>query len=677
MAPARRRWGIEDGAANSGNGMTSTAPSGVDPRSDAASLHILLQLSLAAPVTDGAAIDWPAVYVLAERERLLGVAWKASGAVIRRHAPPEVAARWQRTAVLLGIHARQQSELLAECVAMLARQGVSVVVLKGAPLAQRLYGDFTVRPTLDIDLYVPAEQRIAAANALRELGWRHTAGAAPEEESFERLVGARSFRLEVHSSALDDPLLDHVQFRVESRPWPVDGHVLPAHDGRFLPAYLAAHLAKHHEQPLLWAVDFHVLWSGLDEDARIFATEAAGICGLGNHLRWAVEIARDLEASTRDEEAADRFVGHLTRKLSPVGDRGRVLRLVSLSDSPRDVVHVVAGRLWPAAWRDGWRDAPAYFGRRAVRWLYRHLVFEQPSPGVSSDVGVIRLADEQVDRQLANAVRTGPAWVLPYDGSMEPAIPRFALVRVRHPESHVQVGDVVAVRASHGRCMLRRVTALSSEGLTVQPDAQPKELLVVSAPDVLGVCDRVDVNGRQVPIESRPYGNRGLLRAILRSRSASPPGRMVYVFDFSSANLPEVNSPVVFRELTRDEIDARRASLGAGGRSWQPSSLESGCVLGTIDGQQVYHAWYIRGEASAVKGLPAEWTPTGRVLFLHDGVTEPAFRRQGIHSAATRWLLARERDMDTAHALAVVHADNAAAQRAVVKAGFRFVGRVE
>ena len=655
--------------------MTSTAPSGVDLRSDAASLHILLQLALAAPLTDGAAVDWPAVYELADRERLLGVAWKASGDVIRKYAPADVAARWQRTAVLLGIHARQQLELLAECIASLERQDVAAVVLKGAPLAQRLYEDFTVRPTLDIDLYIQVEQRTLAANTLRELGWRHTAGAAPEEESFERLVGTRSFRLEVHSSALDDPLLDHVRFLVESRPCRVDGHLLPAHDGRFLPAYLAAHLAKHHEQPLLWAVDFHVLWSRLADDARLFATEAAAECGLGNHLKWAVEIARDIEASIREEEAAERFVDSLTRKLSPVGDRGRVLRLVSLSDSPRDVVHVVAGRVWPVAWRDGWRDAPAYFLRRAVRWLYRHLVFEQPSPGVLSDVDVIRLADEQADRRLAAAVGTAPAWVLPCDGSMEPAIPRFALVRVRDVRSRPQVGDVVALRTSYGRCLLRRVVALGDNRFVAQADAQPKERLVVSPADFLGACDLVDVNGRQLPIETRPYSNRGLLGAILRSRFASA-GRMVYVFDFSSAKLPDVNSPVDFRELTRDEIDARRASLGAGARTWQPALLESGCVLGTIGGQQVYHAWYIRGEPSAVKGLPAEWKPTGRVLFLHDGVTEPAFRRQGIHSAATRWLLAREQGLDTAHALAIVHADNPAARRAVAKAGFRFVGRV-
>ncbi|HEY2853471.1 MAG TPA: GNAT family N-acetyltransferase [Gemmatimonadaceae bacterium] len=652
------------------------APSDVDLRSDVASLHTLLQLAMAAPLTADA-VDWPAVYRLAQRERLLGVAWKANAHVIKRSAPADVVARWQRTAVLLGVSVRQQLELLAESVASLANAGVDVVVLKGAPLAHRLYGDFTVRPTLDMDLYVPADQRARASVTLRELSWRHTAGDAPEEESFERLMGRRCFRLEVHSSALDDPLLEHVRFPVESRPCLVEGHVLPAHDGRFLPGYLAAHLAKHNEQPLLWAVDFSVLWSGLETAAKNLATDAAATCGLGHHLRWAVELAREIRASVQDDHGAGRSLASLTNRLSPVGDSGRVMRLVSLSDTPRDVVSVVTGRIWPAAWRQGWRHAPAYFGRRAVRWLYRHLTFERPSATAPSDLPLIRLAHDDTELRLTEALRSTPVWLIPSDGTMEPAIPRFAFARVRPLNGETRIGDVVLVRAANRGCVLRRIVSLGTEGTWVEADAQPKSGLLVPPADVLGICDVIDVNGRQVRIESRPHGNQGLLRAIVRSRFAAASHRLVYVFDFETSSVPEVASIVEFRELATDEIDSRRASLGAGGQCRYTTSSEGGCVIGTIGGQQVYHAWYIRGEATAVRGLPDGWRPSGRVLFLHDGVTEPAFRGQGIHSAATRWLLARERSMVTAHAVAVVHADNPAARRAVVKAGFRVVGRVD
>jgi GNAT superfamily N-acetyltransferase len=93
-----------------------------------------------------------------------------------------------------------------------------------------------------------------------------------------------------------------------------------------------------------------------------------------------------------------------------------------------------------------------------------------------------------------------------------------------------------------------------------------------------------------------------------------------------------------------------------------------------LDGREVYHVWYVRGDGARLHGAPGQWCPDGRVLFLHDGFTEPAFRARGIHSAALRWLLARERDTETSHAVGVVHAKNVAARRAVESAGFRFLG---
>jgi len=82
-------------------------------------------------------------------------------------------------------------------------------------------------------------------------------------------------------------------------------------------------------------------------------------------------------------------------------------------------------------------------------------------------------------------------------------------------------------------------------------------------------------------------------------------------------------------------------------------------------------------DAGRMRDLPKEWRPNGRVLFLHDGYTEPEFREQGSHAAATRWLLQRERGSDITHAVCVVHANNPAAQRAVRKVGFRCIGRIE
>jgi ribosomal protein S18 acetylase RimI-like enzyme len=161
--------------------------------------------------------------------------------------------------------------------------------------------------------------------------------------------------------------------------------------------------------------------------------------------------------------------------------------------------------------------------------------------------------------------------------------------------------------------------------------------------------------------------------------AARPDGkrRILLVFDLNGPALAEVYGSVEFRELTAAEIAERRASLGPGVATPAPSDADSGCIVGVQAGRQVYHAWYIRGDGSRLHGAPGGWKPSGRVLFLHDGFTEPEFRGRGIHSAATRWMLARERGTDVAHAVCVVHADNAAAQHVVRKLGFRRVGPIE
>jgi len=153
----------------------------------------------------------------------------------------------------------------------------------------------------------------------------------------------------------------------------------------------------------------------------------------------------------------------------------------------------------------------------------------------------------------------------------------------------------------------------------------------------------------------------------------------MYVLDLpdrppSTARIPGVE----FRELSSDEVRQHAAELSSGGVA--PSSGVpdgSACVVGVIDGRPVYRFWYVRRTGDQIHGAPSDWRPRGRVLFLHGGYTEPAFRGRGIHTAAVDWLLDRERGSGVAHALCVVHADNFMATRAVQRVGFRPLGRIE
>ena len=133
-------------------------------------------------------------------------------------------------------------------------------MLKGSPLAQRVYGDSHGAAAYSTPTSTfPPTERVAASKALAAIGWRCTSRLCARGGAIRAPVGSHIFVLEVHSSALDDPLLDHIQFPVEHQLTRVGRFDLPAHSGRFVPAYLATHLAKHHEKPLLWAVDFFSL----------------------------------------------------------------------------------------------------------------------------------------------------------------------------------------------------------------------------------------------------------------------------------------------------------------------------------------------------------------------------------------------------------------------------------
>src|SRR5689334_581639 len=137
--------------------MTLPASARADLKIDTASLHALLRLALGKP-RGVETVEWGELLAYAERERLLGVIWRRSAEAIRREAPIDVTALWQKRAVVAGLLVEQQLASLAETVATLKRHGVPTVVLKGIPLAQRIYGDHTVRPVLDSDLYIPVEQ---------------------------------------------------------------------------------------------------------------------------------------------------------------------------------------------------------------------------------------------------------------------------------------------------------------------------------------------------------------------------------------------------------------------------------------------------------------------------------------------------------------------------------------
>jgi hypothetical protein len=504
--------------------MWRSKPNESSPPIDGPSLYALIALARGRILSSKPA-SWPTLLTLAQRERVLGLTWSRSGASIRSAAPSDVSARWQRQALAQGLQAQRQLDQLGRTVARLSRDGIAVVVLKGAPLAQRLYADYSVRPTVDADLYIPVEQRLEGARILADLGWRLTSAQWPEEEKFELRIGDECLALEVHSSAIDDASLDHIHIPIEAGSVEVGGYELPAHSGALLPAYLASHLVKHHERPLLWALDVTTLWESLGESERDAARRAASRVGLSRHLDWAVRLAESIGEVSDRGLAAERALRTVQRALATRGDFGRVAQLVALSSSPAAAFRVIGGRVWPPAWRQGWREAPRYFAHRAVAWAYRHLVFELPTSSTESAVHEPSLSfdDEDCARLLmATLTQSRAVWVSSVGQSMAPAIPLFGSARiVSVSDGAPKIGDVVAIRSSERQCTLERVLRLEGDGIVVKPDAHLTKEHRVPRDAILGICDMVQVGGSLVPIERRPHGNLGMMRAIVRSRFAT------------------------------------------------------------------------------------------------------------------------------------------------------------
>jgi Uncharacterised nucleotidyltransferase len=487
---------------------------------DRATLRAVLRLALGLAVPDGP-LDWSAIFALAQRERVLGLIWKRSGEALRRCAPAAIAQRWRSRALSLGLRADGQLRVLHAVTQGLLDRGVAAVVLKGLPLAESVYGDFTVRSMSDLDIYIPASQRQRAEHALREMGWQWTNGTYPEEQTFELALGDESVLLEVHSSALDDRLLNHLHLPIEAGLVSIRGLMIPAHCGPFVPAFLAAHLVKHHQKRLLWVLDFFFLWTSLDSGARQNAIGAARSAGLARHLRWTIRLSEWIEAG-RADGFADPTLREIERALGPTSDLRRLGHLLSLSGTPLHAMRVLGGRIWAGAFREGWHRAPSYFMRRVLYWSYRRVALDGP-PSDDTRRAAIPLASADCAERLRAAMGASSfAWVSPPDAGMEPAIPRYGLARIVAAGSRsLRVGDVVVLDDQYGRCTLRRVLSLGADTILTTRDAQNGSRLAAPLSAVIGVCDLVDVGATTIPIEERPYGMSGLVRAILRARWTS------------------------------------------------------------------------------------------------------------------------------------------------------------
>ena len=476
-------------------------------------LAVALRLAFGQARPDDARADWSLVFDAASRELLAPLAWHRSGLFIRRHADAEVAAAWRRAAIAAHIRGGHQLELVRDATMSLDAVGVDVVILKGLPLGRRLYGDPFVRCMSDIDLHVPAAQRARAAAALRGLGWRSVGGAAPWHETWSITTDGTEYHLELHSWLVSDHLT-HLRVRAPlSARENIADVELPVHAGDFVAPYLAAHLATHQLPPLLWLVDFATLWCTMSDAARGRARAAADGAGLDRYIAWAVERALLVQRIADGNREALGALG--------IDSRGRrdthsIWRHVALAGSVPDRLRLLGAFLVPRRVRGNIQAFVRYtLARlrsrlRSLSGATRAYATPQSRPPrtrqSTPDWRPWTLERDDMVSLTRDVVGAGAALhVRAPGGSMLPAIPRGALVRIGPvPSCGVRTGDVVLALTGDGEPVLHRAIAVRDDCIVMRGDASITVDPPVPLERIIGVATHVRTDGEDRALGRRP-----------------------------------------------------------------------------------------------------------------------------------------------------------------------------
>lgn len=472
------------------------------PRPTLDALRWTIALACGAVPRDAVASDWDAVRHAARLERCLGIAWLRSGSFIRRAAPASVVARWRAELAALDDASRRQLGVLANVVGGLEGAGLAPVVLKGAPLSQRLYGDPFARHSADLDLFVPAHQRTDAHAWLLANGWRHDGGTAPGEAIYRADGHPVRTVLELHSTLDDDELLSTLRLGAPSAtPVDVEGMRLPAHHGSSLAVYLAAHLAKHTSAPILWLVDFATLWDGMPDEQRVAAWNDARDRGGARYLRWALDRAGALRLAAGGDRRALRRCGGIS---GLVRERHGVMRNALLAERPIDggrlVVAWVARRLLNLGrspreqlGRLAWLERLAARARRLpLAPVHSSASADVASPDVPARVLTIDAASSLA--LVRECVAGGAsAWLVARGTSMWPAIHSGARVRIAPLGARApRPGEIALVDAGGGEPLMHRVIGLRGRMLILRGDNMARADRPLPIASVIGIATHVD-----------------------------------------------------------------------------------------------------------------------------------------------------------------------------------------
>ena len=212
-------------------------------------------------------LDWAELVELAIGERLGSLLYEVVHG--RNLVPPEVEEDLYGARIDTALRDQFLREELVTILRRLATKGVEVLLLKGAALAQTVYGGAGVRPMGDLDFLLHREDAPRALDLLGQAGYRRTSaevhpGADLAYENEVQLVrgGLVPFVVEVHWSLFDVPYYQQslpmawfwdsaLAIQIDNTPARVLGPAAQV-------LHLCGHLVLHHggeRARLLWLHD--------------------------------------------------------------------------------------------------------------------------------------------------------------------------------------------------------------------------------------------------------------------------------------------------------------------------------------------------------------------------------------------------------------------------------------
>jgi len=324
-------------------------------------------LEAAAAQSMSGQVDWQATCSVARLEGLAPLLYHVTRSKeLSASLPPEVDAelRW----AYLGT-ARRNAILFHELVRLLpalADAGVQVLLLKGAALAQTVYGNVALRPMADLDLLVREKDVPAALRVLPALGYTITPPLVYRSEvMLECQIGAEKAIVELHWSPFVPPYY-HYSGLID---W-MWSTALPAADG-LAPSsawmlgveaqllHLCGHIQLHH--------------AGEGEARQLWLHDVAElIVHYRSEIDWDDLLARaqeyDLVLPTQRvvTQVMTEYWQYLAKEQAPPIPAGILGRLSGLKPSPGEQrLHAyLAASSHPAA-RRLWGELATLPGRRA------------------------------------------------------------------------------------------------------------------------------------------------------------------------------------------------------------------------------------------------------------------------------------------------------------------------